>query len=190
MVIRVLLALIVLMVLFLCLTSLYKGKDRKNTTITEVDKKEYKLYFMFGTGFFILEHMPHRIVNGYIRKLSVKYRQLYVVNDVKEKCILYVTEKICESFLFMLAVLVCTLLYLLKNPSVQEVERIKRPSYDMAEEKHDLIADYDEEESFNIVVAPKQFTKKEALKRFDERKDECIKKMLGNNKSVDESFYN
>lgn len=186
MAIKVLLVIIFVQILFCVFTLRYGGKSGKKILLSDADKKEYKLYFMFGTGRFILDHMPRSLVDVYIRKLSVKYRQLYVVNDVKEKCVLYVIEKICESFMFVMVVIIATLLYQVKNPSIREYERIKRPSYDMADEKYNLIADYGEEESLDIVISPKQYSKSEALKIFDERKEKCISKMLGANNSVDE----
>lgn len=171
---------IILILLFFIATFRYKNKFLKGA-----NKKEYKLYAILGSGLFIVDLIPKKIIKPYIRKLANKYRQIYVTSDVKNKCYLYVAEKICESLICLILVLMFVVVYLLKSSGGEDIKRIKRPSEDMPESKYYLTADGDIKENINLLIGSKEYTKKEAYKLFDKRKDDCIKRMLNKNESLD-----
>ena len=179
--IKVLIIVIILICAFILVTFRYKNKYLKG-----VDKSEYKLHPILGTGLFIVDILPKRIINPYIRKLSNKYRQIYISGEVRDKSVLYVAEKVCESLVCIIFVLGFVLLYLLKNSGDNSVSQIKRPSEDMFESKYNLTAQLGDSEDVNLVIAPKEYSKEEAYKVFAKRKDECIKHMLKDNESVDD----
>ncbi|SKA67476.1 Type II secretion system (T2SS), protein F [Eubacterium uniforme] len=171
---------IILILIFFIATFRYKNKFLKGA-----NKKEYKLYVILGSGLFIVDLIPKKIIKPYIRKLANKYRQIYVTSDVKNKCYLYVAEKICESLICLILVLMFVVVYLLKSSGGEDIKRIKRPSEDMPESKYYLTADGDIKENINLLIGSKEYTKKEAYKLFDKRKGDCIKRMLNKNESLD-----
>ncbi|HAH17642.1 type II secretion system F family protein [uncultured Eubacterium sp.] len=170
---------IILILIFFIATFRYKNKFLKGA-----NKKEYKLYVILGSGLFIVDLIPKKIIKPYIRKLANKYRQIYVTSDVKNKCYLYVAEKICESLICLILVLMFVVVYLLKSSGGEDIKRIKRPSEDMPESKYYLTADGDIKENINLLIGSKEYTKKEAYKLFDKRKGDCIKRMLNKNESL------
>ena len=181
--IKVLLVIIFLMIIFIGLTHRYK-----NRFIKDKEKSDYKMYAILGTGLFVIDLVPKKIIKPYIRKLSNKYRQIYVSGDVKERCYLYVAEKICESLVCLIIVFSLVLVYLLKNDTGDNIKKIKRPNEDMIETSYNLATNWKDTNNVDVVIYPKEYSEDEIDKIFDKRKEECIKQMLADNESVDKIY--
>ena len=175
--IKILLVFIGLIVVYVFATCRYKRQVLKG-----LDKKEYSLHFMLGSGLFLWDRIPAKISGAYMRRLSAKYRQLYGSNGLKRRCYLYIGQKICECIVCLLCVLVFCSVYILKNDFSGEVKSIERPAENEEDEKHELLMNG---EKVKVTIPKKVYSEDEALKRFDDLYEYCIDNMLSKNTSLD-----
>lgn len=171
---------LVLFFVFYLSTLPYKQRVRK-----KLDKKEHKLWMLYGMAMFILDKVPQRKQreNSTINKAM---QEIHIKEDIQKERYLYFTEKIAISILFLLMTLLIGMgvTWSENRESNQQVKELRRE--ELLEETYNLVVENNEKETEEVQLTLKGRikTEKELQKILAENKEQLIKKFLGENKSL------
>ncbi len=175
-----------IIILFLVFTSGYK----KEIT-ARLDNKKYPLKFLYGTAFFILDHVrnlfrklfPNRPVQQTTVKKSLE--KLYVGEDPDRMEYLFQAKRIAFSYLFLLAILFLGFAFCYNG--IQDSKKIKKLSRGNEETSYSLEVKLSEEETqiIDVTLPAKEFDFKESLDLFEKYRKGIVKELLGENPDIE-----
>lgn len=178
-------ALLTALVILYILTVKYKKNERGL-----LDKKEHTLHFMYGLAMFVIDRLPKKFVDNNT-KVSKEIRELTVRENIEKEKYLYIVKKFSVSLLIIFACLFIGL-----GVTVTEGSDIK--SIISLNRKRDKTVSYNfmaksekgKAEQVSVDVEKKKRTKSEIYKQLELDKKKLIKKILGENKSLNKINHN
>lgn len=170
---------LIILLLFLLITCRYKSKDVK-----KIDKKQYKLKILYPSALWIVDKLPKKITSGNT-KINRELKELSLKEDISKERSLYMAGKISIVLLVLFAGLFIGLGASVSSPkALKEIYDVKRK---ISSSTYNFVAKSGKEEKdISVDVAGKKRTKNETYKAIDKGKKLLVKKMLANNKSVNQ----
>lgn len=165
---------------FIFLALAYKREERKR-----MDQKTHKSRFVYGLAMFLVDRLPQKMVRKNQRVHSAM-KELVVKEDVEKESYLYIVEKVSMCIVALWITLFLVLLVSISEKTdAQGVSTVLR-NEKMDQEYHLQVEnDAGKKEQVTINVSKKQYTKAGIEKIFNKVQGELIKKVLGENKSLD-----
>lgn len=164
---------------FIVIFSTYKKEERKS-----LDKKQHKLYFIYGLSMFIVDRLLSKIVKNNL-KVNQALGKLIVKEDIEREKYLYIVKKVAICIVVIeITFLLTAATALSEKMDNQSVDTITRSVSQDTEYNLQIEDKKGKQEQVTIHVAKKQYTKEQINSIFRKRKDELIKKILNKNKSL------
>ena len=156
----------------------------------KINKKENKLWFLYGLSMFIVDRIPKRFLNH--NSAVTKYiQELYVKEDIKKEKYLYLVKKVSISFSVIIVALLLGLAISLteKNEGGEIIHELKRDG--QKESSYSFIAEKQngEKESVNISLKEKEMSDKEIIEFLESKEDKLIHELLADNENVNQIRY-
>lgn len=170
---------IIFMTLFLLISSKYKKAKRKR-----INRKENRLYFVYGAAMFIADRLPKKILFENT-KIDKEIKELTVKENIRKEKYIYFVKKIAVAIVIVYAgMLIGVALCLTENSAMKEMTRLNRNN--TRTQYHFIAKDTKgREEKILIDVSEKKRTQKENKEVIEKSKAELIKKILGKNPSLE-----
>lgn len=157
----------------------YKKEERK-----KLDKKQHKLYLIYGLSMFIVDRLPSQILRNNL-KVNQALGKLIVKEDIEREKYLYIVKKVAICIVVIEITLLLTIAVgfseKMDNKSVDTITRSVNGDTEYSLQIEDKKG---KKEQVTIHVAKKKYTKEQIGNIFRKRKDELIKKVLNQNKSL------
>ncbi len=168
---------LIVMLVFLLITCRYKAKDVK-----KLNKDKHKLKILYPSSLWLIDKLPKRLVGGNT-KINRELKELSLKEDISEERSFYMAQKLSIVLIIIFVGLVVGLGVNVSNPNtLQQIYKLKRHS---SSTTYDFVAKSGKnKKNLTVDVAGKKRTKNETYKTIDKGKKLLIKKMLGDNKSV------
>lgn len=175
----------ILFILFLA-TRRYKIKYRKRLK-NKLDKDEHPLLKLYGLCFWINDKFIIKKCKKLYKKSDSKLKKLYVREDIDEYRYLYMSKKISNSIAVLGVVLIIGLGIGVNEyrETRNKLSEIHRNNPGEGEKEYALIVkSNDDSEKITVNAAEKSLTIDECYEQLDKKKPEILKKVLGQNKNV------
>lgn len=171
---------IILLSILMIWSLAYRRKERRM-----LDKKAQKMWFVYGLAMFLVDKFLQKAVKGN-QKVNMAMRNLVVKENIEKEKYTYIVNKVvvCISAIWITLFLTLAVSISEKSES-KEIFSLFRNTRVDTEYNLQIENTVGKKEQVTIHVAKKQYTEKQIREIFDKRKDELIKKVLGNNQSQD-----
>lgn len=177
---------LVILLILLLVTGRYKIKYRKRLK-NKLDKDEHPLLKLYGLCFWINDKFVVKKCKNLYKKSDSKLKKLYVREDIDEYRYLYMSKKIANSIAVLVIVLIVGLGIGVNEygETKNKLSEIQRNNPGEGEKGYSLIAKgKDNSEEITVNAAEKSLTIDECYEQLDKKKPEILKKVLGENKNV------
>ena len=177
---------LVILLILLLVTGRYKIKYRKRLK-NKLDKDEHPLLKLYGLCFWINDKFVVKKCKNLYKKSDSKLKKLYVREDIDEYRYLYMSKKIANSIAVLVIVLIVGLGIGVNEygEAKNKLSEIQRNNPGEGEKEYSLIAKgKDNSEEITVNAAEKSLTIDECYEQLDKKKPEILKKVLGENKNV------
>ena len=164
--------------ILILLSLFYKRKER-----VLIDKGKHKLWFIYGLAMFIADRIPAKNIN-HNHKVNEIIKELAVKENIEKERYMYFVKKTAMCiFAVWITFLITLAISISEKNDDRVISTITRSVKTDVEHSLKIKTESGKTEQVTVNVARKEYTKEQIEKIFNQRKEELIKKVLGENKS-------
>ncbi len=158
----------------------YKKKKRE-----KINKKENKLWFMYGISMFVADVMPKKLIYQNF-KVKSAIERLEVKGKINKALYEYAIKKISICLLIIFATVSFSLImWQTESEEQKDIQTVERSDVTDKQYAINIKDEKGNKEKVTLNVEKRQYTSEEIKRSINKAKKELIKKVLGKNKSAE-----